>query len=165
VHARIAVDDLGKPLVCLTMRGGGEDATDRAGDKRLLGPGDVAEHVAQEMDGAALPGAAQHLGDRGLEAGVGVGDAQPHPLQAPGPQAAEELPPEALGLGLAEVQADDLTAAAVVDAVRDHQRLVPDPTRLTHALDLGVQPQIRVGALQGPLPEHPDLLVQATAQP
>jgi hypothetical protein len=125
----------------------------------------VAEHVTQEVDGAALPRAAQHLGDRGLEASVGVGDAQPHPVQAPGAQAAEELAPEALGLGLADVQADHPAAAAVVHAVGDHQRLVPDPTRLAHALNLGVQPQVRVGARQGPLPEDPDLLVQATAQP
>jgi hypothetical protein len=96
---------------------------------------------------------------------VGVGDAQPHPVQATSAQAAEELPPEALGLGLAHVQADHLAAAAVVHAVGDHQRLVAHPTRLAHALDLGVQPQLRVGTLQGPLPEHLDLLVQAAAQP
>jgi hypothetical protein len=40
-----------------------------------------------------------------------------------------------------------------------------DPTPLTHPLDLGVQPQIWVATLQRPLPEDPDLLVQATAQP
>jgi len=32
----------------------------------------VAETVAQKVDGAALPGAAQHLGDRGLKSGVRV---------------------------------------------------------------------------------------------
>jgi hypothetical protein len=62
---------------------------------------------------------------------VGVGDAQPHALESEGAQAAKELPPERLGLGLAHVQADDLTAAAVVDPVGDRKRLVPHPTVLT----------------------------------
>jgi hypothetical protein len=70
---------------------------------------------AGPVDRAALPGAAEHLGDRLLEALVGVGDAQPHALESEGAQAAKELPPERLGLGLAHVQADDLTTAAVVD--------------------------------------------------
>ena len=96
---------------------------------------------------------------------MGVGDAQPHPVQPAGAQAAEELPPEALGLGLADVQADDLATAAVADAVGDHQRLVAHAARLAHPFDLGVQPQVGVGAGQGPLPEDTDLLVQAAAQP
>jgi hypothetical protein len=50
------VGDLAEPLASLSGRGGGEDLADRAGDQRLLRSWDVAEHVAQEMDGAALPG-------------------------------------------------------------------------------------------------------------
>jgi hypothetical protein len=71
---------------------------------------------------------------------VGVRDAQAHAGEAAGPQAAEELPPERLGLSLTHVQADDLAAAALVDAVGDHQGLVADPTGLADPLDLGVQP-------------------------
>jgi len=52
-----------------------------------------------------------------------------------------------------------------VHAVGDHQRLVAHPAGLADPFDLGVQPQIRVAALQRPLPEDTDLLVQATAQP
>jgi hypothetical protein len=96
---------------------------------------------------------------------VGVRDAQPNAGEPAGAQAAEELPPERLGLGLAHVQADNLTAAALVDPVGDHQGLVADPTRLTDPFHLGVQPQVRVAALQRPLPEHRDLLVQPAAQP
>jgi hypothetical protein len=40
-----------------------------------------------------------------------------------------------------------------------------DPTAGPDLLDLGVQPQLWGGRLQGSLPEHLDLLVQATAQP
>jgi hypothetical protein len=50
--------------------------------------------------------------------------------QPTGARPAQELPQERLGLGLTDVQADDLTAAALVDAVGDHQRLVPDPAGL-----------------------------------
>jgi hypothetical protein len=101
---------------------------------------------------------------RGLEPPVGTGDTGAHPNPT-GAQPAQELPPERLGLGLTDVQADDLTAAALVDAVGDHQRLVPDPAGLADPFHLGVQPQIRVAALQRPLQERPHLLVQAAAQP
>ena len=109
--------------------------------------------------------AAQHLGDGLLEAGVGVGDASLTPSRPRARKRPQELAPERLGLGLAHVQADDLAAAGLVHAVGDHQRLVAHPARLADPLDLGVQPQVRVGALQGPLAEDPDLLVQAAAQP
>jgi len=116
-----------------------------------------------------MPGAAKHLGDGGLEALVGVGDAQRDAVQAAGAQAAEELAPKCLGLGLADGQPDDLAAAAGVHAVGDHQRLVAHPACLAHSLDFGVQfgvqPQVGVGVLQRPLAEDADLLVQALAQP
>jgi hypothetical protein len=125
----------------------------------------MTQQVPEEMDGAALPGAAQHLRDRLLQARVGVGDTKPHPVQSTRPQTAQELAPERLGLGLANVQADHLAAAGGGYAVGDHQRLVAHPTPLADPLHLGVHPQIRVGALQGPPAEDPDLLVQAAAQP
>ena len=100
-----------------------------------------------------------------VQAGVGVGDDQLDPVQPAGAQRPQEAPPEALGLGLADVETDDLPAAGRMDAVGDHQRLVADPTRLPDPLHLGVQPQVRIGAGQGPLPEDGDLLVQAAAEP
>jgi len=56
--------------------GGPEDRPDRRPDQLLQILGAVAEGITEEVDGAALPGSAQHLGDRGLEALVGVGDHQ-----------------------------------------------------------------------------------------
>ena len=44
---------------------------------------------------------------------MGVRDAQAHALESAGPQAAEELAPERLGLGRTHVQADDLPVAAL----------------------------------------------------
>jgi hypothetical protein len=125
----------------------------------------VAEGIAQEMHRAALPWRTQHLGDGLLEALVGVGDDQLHAPKTAADQAAQELPPERLGLGRAHLQADDLPLPAGVDPVGDHQSMVLDPPAGPDLLHLGVQPQIRVGARQGPLPEHGDLLIQALAEP
>jgi hypothetical protein len=133
-------DDLAEPLAGLRLRGSGEDAADGTGDQRLLGAADVAEHVPVEVDGAALPRTAEHLGDGGLEAGVGVGDHQLDPLQAAGAQRPQERPPERLGLGLAHVQADHLPTARLMHAVGEHQGLVAHPAQLADPLHLGIQP-------------------------
>ena len=79
------VDDLTKPSPRLGGGGSNEDLADRARHQRLLRPADVAEHVAEEVDGAALPAAAQHLADRVLQALMGVGDAQLDAIQPTGP--------------------------------------------------------------------------------
>jgi hypothetical protein len=89
----------------------------------------VAEHVAQEMDGAALPPAAQHLGDGRDQAGVGVGHDQLDPVQPTGAQRPQEATPEGFGLGLAHVDADHLPASGRMDPVGDHQGLMADPAR------------------------------------
>jgi hypothetical protein len=65
-------DDLAEPLMCLVAVGGVEELTDRARDQRLLSLRDVAEHVAREVHGAALPRAAEHLADRGAQPLVAV---------------------------------------------------------------------------------------------
>jgi hypothetical protein len=48
---------------------------------------------------------------------VGVGDHQLHAGKAAADQAAQELPPERLGLGRPDVQADDLPLAGLIHAV------------------------------------------------
>jgi hypothetical protein len=90
---------------------GVEDLAQGGGDHVALPLLAVAVHVADEMHGAALPGAAQHLGDRGLEAEVVVGDAEPHPLQSAGAQLAQEGRPAGLGLGLGDLDADHLASS------------------------------------------------------
>jgi hypothetical protein len=50
-------------------------------------------------------------------------------------------------------------------AVGDHQRLGDHAGAVTHLLMLGVQPQIRIGALQRPLPKRGHMLIQAPTQP
>ena len=102
---------------------GVEDLAEGGGDHGALVRPAVAVHVADEVHGAALPGAAEHPGDRGLQPFVVVGDAQADAVEAAGAQRAQELEPERLGLDLADVEADHLAPAGLVDGVGDHQRL------------------------------------------
>jgi hypothetical protein len=130
------------------VRVGVEDRPDQRAEQPVLVLAGVAEAVPEEVDGAALPGAAEDLRDRCLQAGVGVADSELDADQAALDQRAQELGPERLGLGLADVDREDLAAARLVDAVGDHQRLVDHPPAVADLLDLRVQEQIRVGALQ-----------------
>ena len=82
-----------------------------------------------------------------------------------GGQAAQELPPERLGLGRPHVHAHDLPLAGGVNPVGDHQSAVLDPAAGPDLLHLGVQPQLGVGDLQGSLAEGHHLLIQALAEP
>ena len=49
-----------------------EDRPDQRGRQAVLVLAGVAEAVPEEVNGAALPGAAENLCDRRLQAGVGV---------------------------------------------------------------------------------------------
>jgi hypothetical protein len=125
----------------------------------------VPEAVSEEVHGAALPRCAEHLGDRRLQSGVRVGNRQLHAGQAALDQAPQERRPERLGLGLPDVDADDLPPAGVVHAVGDDQCLAAHPAAVADLLDLGVQPQIHVVALQRALTKRLDLLIQQRADP
>jgi hypothetical protein len=143
---------------------GVEDLPERGRDHPALGRPTVAQHVSDEVHGAALPRAAQHAGDRVLEPEVLVGDAQAHAGQAALAQRAQERDPVGLGLDLADVQADHLAPARLVHRVGDHQRLrvhVPAIPDLDH---FRVQPQVGVRPLQRPLPERLHLVVEPSAQ-
>ncbi len=125
----------------------------------LIAPG-MAETVAQEVHGAALPATAQDLRARGLQAGVRVADGELDADQAALDQSSEERGPERLGLGLADVDREDLPAAGLMDAVRDHQRLVDHAAAVADLLDLGIEEQVRIGALQRTRPERLHVLIE-----
>ncbi len=67
-------------------------------DHRLAGPADPAQHVAHEVDPAALPAGREHLPYRRLQAAVRVGDNQLHAFQTALLQAQQEGKPERFGL-------------------------------------------------------------------
>ena len=101
-HLELLVDVLGVGL--------GEDRADRRGDHLRVALGHHGEDVAHEVHPAPLPGGPeQHRADRGLQAGVGVGDDQLDPAQPAGLQRAQERGPERPVLAVADVEPEDLT--------------------------------------------------------
>jgi hypothetical protein len=115
------------------------------------------------VDGAALPGRAEHLADRVLQSFVRVGDDQRHAGQATLDHASEEVAPERLGLALAAVEADHLAPTRLVHAVRDHHALPHDAAAVADLLHLGVEPDVAGAALERPAAERVDLLIKASA--
>ncbi len=99
-------DRLGEPIAGLRKRVGVEDRPDQRAQQAVLVLAGVAEAVAEEVDGAALPGAAQDLRDRGLQTRVRVADGELDTDQPALDQAAQERGPERLGLGLADVDGE-----------------------------------------------------------
>ena len=87
------------------------------------------------------------------------------PVQAALDQAAQEAAPEGLRLRLADVEGDHLPVARLVHAVGEHEALAHDAASVSDLLHLGVQPQVRIAALERPVAEGVDLLVQALADP
>ncbi len=96
----------------------------------------MPECLAQEVDRAALPGAAEHLRDRALQAGVRVRDDELDARQAALDESSQEAAPEGLGLALADVEPDHLPVAGRVNAVGEHQALVDVASAITDLLDL-----------------------------
>src|SRR5262249_46302467 len=93
------------------------------------------------------------------------GDDQLRAGQAALDQAAQEAAPERFGLALADVEADHLAVARLVYGVGKHERLGDDAATVADLLDLGVQPEIGVAALERPVAERLHLLVEALADP
>jgi hypothetical protein len=95
-----------------------------------------------------------------FQAGVRVRDGELDADQAALDQVSEEVGPERLGLGLADVEAEDLAPPGLMHAMRDHQRLSDHPAAVADLLDLRVQEQVRIAALQRPRPERLDMLIE-----
>ena len=96
---------------------------------------------------------------------MSVADGQLDADEAAGDEAPEELGPERLGLGFADVQADDLAASGLVHRMGDDHRLGRNAAAVADLLDLRVDEQVRVAALQRTLPKRLDLLVKQTRDP
>ena len=89
--------------------------------------------------------------------------ASPTPTRPPLDETAEEVGPERFGLGLADIDRQDLPPAALVDTMRDDQRFGDDAAAIADLLHLRVEEQMRVAALQRPRPECLDVLVELLA--
>src|SRR4051794_40724506 len=104
-------DRRGQPRARFGAIGLVEDRPDQGGQQPVLVAARMAEAIAQEVDRAALPGTRERAGDRRLEALVGVRDDQLDAMQPARDKRPQELAPERLGLGLTDVEPDDLAAA------------------------------------------------------
>ena len=69
-----SVDHVADTAAGLVAVGGVEDLAQSGGHEAALGGAAVAVHVADEVDGAALPGRVEDPGDRGLQPFVMVAD-------------------------------------------------------------------------------------------
>jgi hypothetical protein len=113
-----------------------------------LSPWPPGQHVAEEVDPAALPAGAGHDRDDGLlEPGVGVGDHQLDAMKPASLQAAQERGPEGTVFGVAHVQAEHLPAAISSHAGGDHHRAGDHPA-VHPGLEVGgVHEQVREGGV------------------
>src|SRR3954452_14842185 len=142
-----------------------EHGADGGRDHAVMSLGHVGQHVAHEVDAAALPGRLEHLGDRRLEALVGFRDDQLDAGQAALLQAAQEAEPEGGSLRGTDAEAQDLAPAVLVDAHGDYSGNRHHPSALAHLEVGGVEPEIGPLAGDQAVEEalHPfvDLLAQA----
>src|SRR5690606_30476078 len=92
----------------------------------------VGENVPHEVDAAALPGGAEHLGDGGLQSLMRVGDDELHPAQSAPGELAQELGPDWFGLRGADLHAQHLATTVGVDADRDDDGDRDDASAAAH---------------------------------
>lgn len=105
----------------------GEVRADGRGDHLLVVLARLGQHVAHEVDSAALPGTAlQDRPDGVDQAAVGIADDQLDTVQAAVTQVAEELGAELLGLAVTGRAAQHLTAPIGADAGSDDDGLGDD---------------------------------------
>jgi hypothetical protein len=124
----------------------------------------MGEGVAHEVHPAALPGGAEHAGDRCLDALVRIRDHQFDPGQAAALQLAQEVDPEGLGLRHADGHAEHLTPAVGVDRDGDGHCHGDDTSGLAHLHVGGVNPEIGPVAFDRALEEGVHALVDLIAQ-
>src|SRR5689334_13800957 len=80
-------------------------------------------------------------------------------------QPAQERGPKRFGLGLADIDREDLSPAGLMDAMRDHQRLVDHAPAGPHLLELGVQEHVGIATLQRTGAERIDVLIERLTDP
>ncbi len=130
-------------------------------EPRFFPMGHLGQDVPHEVDLAALPrGAQPFLPDRGLEAGVGVGDAERRPLHAPGLELAEKEAPGVLRLVKHGLHSQDLPRTGLVDAAGDHHGHRDHSPLNADLLVQGVDPEERILLVQGPALKIGELRVE-----
>ena len=118
--------------------GGGDEGRDDA-TAALAG---MRQHVPGKVNPAALPGRVEHLADRRLDALVGVRHHQLDAAQAAASELAQELRPDQLGLGRADLHAENLAPAVTIDADGDDDGDRDDAAAAAAPQVSGVDPDV-----------------------
>jgi hypothetical protein len=143
----------------------GKGGADEGGDDTSSLLSGMRQHVAHEVHAAALPARAEHFGDGDLDTLMRVRDHQLDAAQPTPRQLAEEVRPKSLGLRCADRQAQHLAPTGTVDANRDDHRYRDDAAVVTHLQVGRIQPHIRPVALERPVEEGLDLVIDLAAEP
>jgi len=162
---RKCFDQLGPVLFRCCERILVEGCSERRGDDRAVLLSHAGKRVAHEMNTAALDGRSEHLGRRGLQPLVIVGDDQTGAAQAAVGKGAEELVPEDLRFTGLDGDAENLAPAIQVDR-NSHYGRDGDDAPGTANLDVGgIEPQVRPFAFKGAVQERIDPFVDLAAEP
>src|SRR5215813_10730074 len=143
----------------------GEGGGDEGRDDTAAASAGVCQDVAHEVDAAALPGRGEDLGHRRLDALMTIGDDQLDAAQATAGELAQEAGPEGLGLGVTDIEAQNLAPAIAIDADRHDHGDWHDATFLANLHVGGVDPKIGPVALDRSVEEGFDPLVDLLAEP
>ena len=92
-----------------------------------------------------------------------VGNDELHAAEPALDERAQEAAPESLRLALPDVEPDHLPVAGLVHPVGEDEALADDAATVSDLLDLRVEPEVGVAALERSRAEGLDLLVQALA--
>jgi hypothetical protein len=116
------------------------------------------------MHPTSLPSRAEHAGDRQAQPVMSIRDHQLDAAQSALDQALDKPRPERLGFGRTYAEADDLTLSLDIDGDGDYRRHGDDAAAIAHLQVGGVQPEIRPLALDRPVKEGVDPLIDVFAE-
>ena len=151
-------------LMCRLVIGLQEGLADRGGDHGVLTFGHMCQGVAHPMNAASLPGRTKYASDRVAQTVMSVGDHQIDALETALDQALEKARPEGLGFRGADAKTDDLASSFGCDRHGDDCRDRDDAAAIADLEIGGVEPQIWPLAVDRPVEESVDPLVDVFAQ-
>lgn len=134
--------DIAPLCACGIRRVLGEGGGDEGGHDATSALSGMGQGIAHEVDPAALPARTKNLGNGGLDAFMGIADSKFDTAQPPSGQLAEELRPDRLGLGCANLHSEHLVSAVGVDTDGNVDRDRDNASAASDLQIVSVDPQI-----------------------
>ena len=125
----------------------------------------MRECIAQKVNLAALPRAAEDLSGRSFEALVRVGDHELHPTQPSARERAQKARPERLRFRRSDLKPKNLVHAVGVHTHGDYYGDRHNPPGLAHLQVRRIDPQVRPVALDRTIEKRTHPLVDLPTQP